>query len=248
MARPGVTKEEVIEAIETLTDLDLKVTVESVRAELGRGSPNTINRYLREWRARPIQTNNRESLVQVKQLKKKCAELERQLFSQSQNLETLSTQLLDRDKELVEFRKTCEAQKHALEISKLEVKEATALHQTVVDERKQVVDSLVKAQKEQTAQFCEDLKAINQMGLEQVRDASMQGQDAWLEEKIKTRALDEKIELLNREKVEVQRKLDKERQMNQPLRKRLADQEKLIGSCLDSSRVEAYQQRSEVKS
>lgn len=50
MGRPGMTEEEVIGAIEALLRDGFRVTVNSVRKKLGRGSPNTINRYLRDWR------------------------------------------------------------------------------------------------------------------------------------------------------------------------------------------------------
>jgi colicin import membrane protein len=50
VGRPGVTEKEVLEAIAALQEMSARVTVESIRFYLGRGSPNTINRHLRSWR------------------------------------------------------------------------------------------------------------------------------------------------------------------------------------------------------
>lgn len=45
MAR-GITEEDVHKAADAIVGRGERPTIERIRAELGRGSPNTVNRYL----------------------------------------------------------------------------------------------------------------------------------------------------------------------------------------------------------
>ena len=51
MARPGITAAEVAAAAESILAEGGRPTIESVRARLGTGSPNTVLRHLSAWRA-----------------------------------------------------------------------------------------------------------------------------------------------------------------------------------------------------
>ncbi|CAD7857004.1 MAG: Tn4651 auxiliary cointegrate resolution protein T [Olavius algarvensis Gamma 1 endosymbiont] len=51
MPRPGITREQVFEAAEHLTQADHNPTVLAIRAHLGSGSPNTIGPHLADWKA-----------------------------------------------------------------------------------------------------------------------------------------------------------------------------------------------------
>ena len=48
MAR-GITEEEVHQAADAIVARGERPTIERIRAELGRGSPNTVNRHLDAW-------------------------------------------------------------------------------------------------------------------------------------------------------------------------------------------------------
>ena len=56
MARPGVTKEEVFTAANTLKSEGTSVTIVNVRNHLGTGSPNTVHRHLANWKLDNIAT------------------------------------------------------------------------------------------------------------------------------------------------------------------------------------------------
>lgn len=56
MARPGVTKEQVFSAANTLKSEGTAVTIVNVRNHLGTGSPNTVHRYLADWKLENIAT------------------------------------------------------------------------------------------------------------------------------------------------------------------------------------------------
>ncbi len=245
MARPGVTEEQVTEAIEALQEFGAKITIENIRAELGHGSPNTINRYLKIWRARPDPAASLESQKEARHLKRKCTALEADLQAQSEQAQMLSQQIVDRDRQILDFEKQFAEQGIALRNAQHEIERLEAMLSSIEVERSQILNTLITEQRAQGEQFREDLKAVNQMSLAQVREISMAAQDRWLEEKIKVRELSagfEQQKLLNQE---LSQKILKEQEANQPLRKRIADQEHLISHCLDPKKVEAYQDRKE---
>ena len=250
MARPGVTEKQVFEAIQALMAIDAKVTVESIRMELGHGSPNTINRHLRAWRQKPIVPI--ANPVEVKQLKRRCADLEAELKVSLSQAERLSSLILERDRTIValekvlqekeeekgQLTKTLEASQQALEKMQA-VQEASAL------ERQILLESLTEAQREQAVQFREDLKAVNEMSLNQVRKISMSSQDRWLEEKIKIRELQTEIERLIALNKHLEEKILNLHTAQAPLKKRIADQEKIIAHCLDPKKMESFKEEGE---
>ena len=56
MARPGLTKEDVFTAADTLKTQGTSVTIQNIRNLLGTGSPNTIHRHLANWKGENIAT------------------------------------------------------------------------------------------------------------------------------------------------------------------------------------------------
>jgi hypothetical protein len=207
MARPGVTEQEVFEAIGALLEMGSKVTVESLRAELGHGSPNTINRHLRTWREKPPQIIHRDSSLQVKHLKKQVAEFEAQLEIKIAQTQHFSQEMVERDKKLLELEKALLESEQALKAARIENAQCLALHQAVIAERQQILDALVQIQRQQAEQFRKDIKAVNEMSLSKVRDISVKSQDRWLEEKVKVRELSLEIEALKLEIQELKQKV-----------------------------------------
>ncbi len=55
MARPGITYQDVVNAIQALATSEQNPTIESIRHQLGTGSSSTIAKYLRAWRAQTQQ-------------------------------------------------------------------------------------------------------------------------------------------------------------------------------------------------
>lgn len=254
MARPGVTEQEVLEAIETLREIGAKVTVESIRAELGRGRPNTINKYLRVWREKANRPVDPQTHLQVKQLKRRSLELEKELEVQRTQLQELSQLILERDQKILQLEKTLQAKedaqsslKEALQETQQTLDQIQAVEAAVTFERQALIEALTKAQQEQAEQFREDLKAINEMSLTQVREISMGAQDRWIEEKVKVRTLTLEIEQLKSLVRTLEQKVLAEQGANGPLRKRLKEQEKLIAACLDPQKLEAFNLDSKVE-
>jgi len=245
MARPGVTEAEVFEVIHSFIEMGVKVTVESIRAELGHGSPNTINRHLRTWRQKPVVPI--ASPIEVKQLKRRCADLEEELESNASQAEKLSSLILEREQKIDALEKALQVKEEegaqltkALEASQHALEKMQAIQEASSLERQTLLQALTEAHKEQAEQFRDDLKAINEMSLNQVRELSMSAQDRWLEEKIKVRDLKAEIEQLKIFNKSLEEKILSLHTGQAPLKKRIADQEKLITHCLDPKKFEAF--------
>ncbi|WP_119343736.1 DNA-binding protein [Facilibium subflavum] len=57
MARPGLSYEEVVKAIDKIMAQGEKPTINNVRETIGRGSPTTISKFLKQWKSE-AQDNN----------------------------------------------------------------------------------------------------------------------------------------------------------------------------------------------
>lgn len=246
MGRPGITEVDVVDAIETLLEREANVTVESIRAQLQRGSPNTINRHLRTWKAKQEQTSGSGDL-QVKRLRAQNLGLKAELNQQQWQLQNLTEQLLTRDRKLVQLEKeltTSQAEQVTIALNLSQVREEkatiTAVHNAVVAEREQILAKLIAAQKEQLTQFSRDLQSINTESLTRVREIGLIGQDQVLVEKIKVKDLTEEVKNLQAQIKELQQTLEQTKNLQLPFQKRLQQQEQLIANCLDPKKVEQF--------
>lgn len=236
MARPGVTEAQVFEAIASLQDLGIKVTIENIRAELGQGSPNTINRHVRTWRAKPPVHFNPQTQNQIRQLKKQCAAFEAELEMQANQAQTLSNIIFDRDQQLLALAKKLQEKEQALQETRQSLDKMEGIQEAILTERQ----ALIQSQRTLAEQLRDDLKAINEMSLSQVRDISMGAQDQWMEEKLKVRILSGELEHLKVLNKTLEQKIQAEQHLNVPLRKKITEQENLIAQCLDPTKVEVF--------
>ena len=234
MARPGVTEKEVFEAIQSLMEIGAKVTVESVRTELGHGSPNTINRHLRTWREKPNVSINSQSQLQISQLKKKQITLERELLVQAEKGSELSQIILMRDQKILELEGSKLNMEQELREVRFALEKLQGIETAAALERQALIRSLVEAQQEQAEQFREDLKAINNMSLEKVRDISLSAQERWVEEKAKVKFLNVEIEQLKVTNKSLEEKVLQLQTAQVPLRKKIQEQEQTIARVLQT--------------
>ena len=143
MARTGITYLEVTAAIDKIIASGDEPTIQKIRDTLGTGSPNTIHRYLTEWRsARPVEQRKAVELPSdlaaalLKEIERQAAdaraEVEKQLVSAQAEAAELS-----RDGEVTEA--DLESAREALE-----AKDAECLNIKADFDR--VTDSLSRAQ------------------------------------------------------------------------------------------------------
>ena len=250
MGRPGITEEEVFNAIETLLDREAKVTVESIRAQLQRGSPNTVIKHLRAWKVKQEQDKAGNTGLLLKKQKAQNLALRTELEQQQRQLQNLSEQLLAKDRTIVQLEQDLtevKTQRTTLvqDLQQLQIEATTAQtqYETAITERKQIVAELITSQQEQLTQFSKDLQAINTESLNSVRSIGMAGQEQLLAEKLKIRDLQLQIKNLQKQVQELQQTLEQTKNLQVPLQKRLKQQEQLIAHCLDPNKVEQFNQR-----
>ena len=243
MARPGVTKQEVITAIESLISIEAKVTVESVRLQLGKGSPNTINRHLRNWREEQKNTKT-ASKTKLKAYKIKIANLENELKQQTNQNQGLSAQLLELDRKNLKLESLTKFHEQIIAKQKVELQQFRAsqqqtkeMYERVLDEKKAELAKILEQQNNQANRFREDLKTINEASLKKVREISIGSQDAWLDEKVKVKTAQENIKTLQSQLLALKQQLESAQKANTPLKKKITYQESLIANCLDPTKL-----------
>ena len=243
VARPGITESEVFEAIENLLALELKITVVSIREHLQRGSPNTINRHLRTWKKLQEQ-NKYGDPAQIRKLRSKNLALQADFKKHQQHVQELSEQLLDQDRKILQLKKEFKEKEQIQNNLEKELHQVQLIAETMtvkyeasVEERKTVVEPLLKSQQEQISQFSQDLQAINIESLKRVREIGMAGQDKLLEEKIKVKELTEENKVLQIQIKQLQKELEQTKNLHIPLQNKIKQQEKLIANCLDPNKM-----------
>lgn len=252
MARPGITETEVFTTIETLTDRGFKITVESIRAELQRGSPNTINRHLRTWRELQELEKSGSNNDKIKRLREQNLALQLETKQHQQQLQLLTAELLEKDlknqqisKELQTIAADKEHLVQELKLTQSLLEKAGKLYQDSIMQNESRLNAVIAAQLAQAEQFSKDLQAINKTSLESVREIGLVNQDLLMAEKLKTKDLQVQVGELHSKLAKLQQELDQTRNQQLPLHKRLKQQEQLIANCLDPDKFSRYSQITE---
>lgn len=128
MARPGITYDEVIAAIDAILAAGEEPTIQRIREHLGTGSPNTIHRHLVTWRqSRPVEQRRTPELpvelqaALVKEIERQAAEARadvlKSLVESQKEADTLSKTgegLEDQNADLLEQNATLTADRERL--------------------------------------------------------------------------------------------------------------------------------------
>ena len=172
MARPGITYDEVIAAIDALLASGEDPTIQRIREHLGTVSPNTIHRHLVTWRAsRPVEQRKAPELpaelqaALVKEIERQAAEartdVERSLVSAQKEAATLAKA----GEELEELNSTLEEQNEALAAEKERQAALANERHDEIEELKADLDRERKAAEEariQVAQGRNKIEALDQ--------------------------------------------------------------------------------------
>ena len=254
MARPGITESEVFTTIETLLNREAKITVESIRAELQRGSPNTINRHLRVWREQQELERSGDNNHKIKKLREQNLSLQHAVTQYQQQLQSLTAKILDKDLKNQQISKELQAITIERNILTQKVQQAQfmsakskELYTETIIQKENTLNAIIAAQTAQAEQFSKDLQAINQASLQSVREIGFVGQDLLIAEKLKTKELDLKITELQAQLVKSQQLLEQTKNQQLPLQKRLKQQEQLIANCLDPNKVTDFKRVTETE-
>ncbi|WP_006786756.1 DNA-binding protein [Thiorhodospira sibirica] len=126
MPRPGITYESVAQAAQELLDLGERPTIKNVRARLHTGSPNTIHRHLKRWKA----TNPNAKLHPTKLSLEFTAALFAELQRYARAVNTKITQQLEQaETENNELKQQLQEQKNQHEHHQTQQNQQNTRHQ-----------------------------------------------------------------------------------------------------------------------
>ena len=149
MARPGVTKEEVFSAADTLKSVGTSVTIQNVRNHLGTGSPNTIHRHLGNWKLENIAT--KKTSIDISDTLKKALLSEIQYINKQEvgdfeqrlkDAELDNQSLSDHSAELVEDLETITADRNSRQAQNIKDEALANALRVEVATSKQTIDMM----------------------------------------------------------------------------------------------------------
>lgn len=172
MARPGITYDEVIAAIDAILAAGEEPTIQRIREHLGTGSPNTIHRHLVTWRAsRPVEQRKAPELpaelqaALVKEIERQAAEARTDVERSLVEAQKEAAILAKAGEELEELNGTLEEQNEALAAEKERQAALANERHDEIEELKADLDRERKAAEEariQVAQGRNKIEALDQ--------------------------------------------------------------------------------------
>lgn len=232
MTTSHATKNSVFQAADALYAAEQNPTIKAVREWLGCGSNTTIHKYLTQWKE--VKALELEE-VEKDNTTDKLKDVTQQLKHQQRNNQQLAKELLNLEHKLVATEQELKTLTTALNNQIICLNETTIrrdaaeqLVQTMQAERDSNLNQVLQVQQQLIQQFQDDLKQINQDSLHKVSEISVKNQDAWMAEKVKNKTLEMTIAELKTKITTLEGALQQEKNSNQPLRKKIAEQETLI--------------------
>src|SRR5690554_6107206 len=123
MARIGITYEQVATAADALVGQGEKPSIQRIREQLGTGSPNTIHRHLKQWRATQVPAERQAARLPDELAAALSQELERQAAAARAEAEADALEAQHTADELAATGEQLEEENEAL-IAQLEALEA----------------------------------------------------------------------------------------------------------------------------
>ncbi len=232
-----ITQQHVYEAADTLYASNQNPTIKAVREFLGHGSNTTIHKYLSQWKEAKA-----EELAETEEddTETKLKDVTQQLKQQQRSNQQLGKELLDLERKLAITEQELKTltlafsnQTLAYNEVTLKLNAAVELSQEIKAERDSSLKQLSQLQQQLITQFQNDIKQINQESLAKVSEISIKNQDAWLVEKVKNKVLETTITELKAQVANLDKILQQEKNLNQPLRKKIVEQEVIITKHID---------------
>ena len=251
MGKTQADQNSVFQAADSLYAADQNPTIKAVRELLGYGSNTTIHKYMSLWKQTKAEELAEEEEENDLELELKA--VTQQLKQQQRNNQQLGKELLNTERklatteqELKELTINFNNQTVAYNKLQLQLTATLTLNDEIKAERGNCLAQMLQTQEKLITQFQNDLKQINQESLNKVSEISIKNQDAWLAEKIKNKLLETTILEFKTKLATLEQALQQEKELNQPLRKRIENQEKLITSYVNAQAVGTNRERHKI--
>lgn len=250
MPKHTLTKQAVIEAASHLAATGIFPTLAAVRKQLGgRGSQSTIHKYLKQWTQACIQRGamgvSTLDPAEIQSLLTEKYKLEKIIAKQIEQNTVLSAQLITAEKRIIEAQEKgkqseIELQNLREQLLQAEVKYQAieGAYQAMREEREVVLQTILEDKNQQIEALKQELQEVNNVTLTKVIEMGYRGDEALMDEKIKTLNLQEKVSALDKLVASLQQQLLREQQANQPLRNEIERNKRLIEKSLSFEQLQ----------
>jgi hypothetical protein len=247
MNKPAITKHDVYIVAKEFAKIGKIPTIREVREKLGnRGSEGTILKYLNAWKIEildiacesnfcinpahdPTQKNLKSAKDnnEIKILSNSLVSAETENALLKDSVSALDQNLNEITNKYKELCLKCDKVESVLKEVKQE--RDTAI-QAIIDDKNRKIESLQQ-----------ELLEANKDSLEKIKNMGYSSDDALIREKVKIISLEDKIKQLLEKTVKLGELLDKERQVNQPLRNELEKQRQFIQKVVSWEQLQDYE-------
>ncbi len=253
MARPGVTKQEVYQAANTIVAKQRIPNVADIRKLLGRGSANTIQKYFKNWKQDCYQKGSNlegTDLAKHNTIIEENKNLRQSLTKQTNKNEELAKQLIQTEQSATRIRETCQSlanelnllREQNIQIAAEKDKYKTAYEGMYV-ERDAAIAHMLAEQKQLIGSLRDELREVNIASIEQVKNIGRKGDDALMEEKVKTIHLQDELNQQRKTIEELRAQLLKNQETIIPLKKEIERQRKFIQEVISFEQLQQYEQQ-----
>jgi chromosome segregation ATPase len=203
MARTGITKQEVYKAATIIAKRHQIPSITELRKLLGRGSTTTIHKYFKSWKQECYQKGSNANgidLITYNRITEEINLVKQALVKQTSKNEELAAQLIQTEQKLTQLKETHQilniefnvVKEQNLQLAAEKEKYQMALEH-VVSERDQVLATVLNQQNQLIDSLRQELKEVNQTSIEQIKELGRKGDDALIEEKVKSINLQDEV-------------------------------------------------------
>lgn len=251
MPKIGVTQEEVIKAAQAIVKKGSAPTATNIREYLGSGSSTTIHKYLKRWKRQCFQKVNNDPSIQGSEALFREVQLVRQsLAKQTSKNEELAGQLIQAERNITKLQGINQQLINEFNLLKEQQQQITATcdkyktaYESVMADREGVISSILEDKNNLIGSLRQELKEINKASIEQVKNIGRKGDDALMEEKVKTIHLQDELNQQRQTIEELRAQLLKNQETIIPLKKEVERQRKFIHEVVSFEQLQQYEQQ-----
>ncbi len=249
MNRKIVTKTDVYTAANFIASSGEVPTIAAVRGAMGgRGSETTILTHLQTWKKERLLQSQGIVVLEgntTLETAEETRQLRLALKQQMDHNENYAEELINAEKELAKLKaenqelqtSNQQLQEKLLEVTNLKDLLATLCHELKTNFSNDL-EKVINDKNKLIGELQQEIRDLNQVSIQMVRQTSSDGHDALMQEKVKVLNLEEKVG-------QIQRQLEKQKNevitMQKPLLHQLAWHKKIIADLIDPEVLKIYE-------
>ena len=236
--REHITQQEVFQAAKSIASRGKEPTLAEVRFALGdRGSQTTVHKYLSRWKTLLFKKagevweigNEEEGSSAPNESSHERAILKETIARQAQQIEVLSSDLLNAERTAAALQANHQELQHQREILQTVYAELSQEHEAlkatferIALEREKSIIALLEDKNHLVEKLRQELRETHEENLKQTREWSYEQDEALMQEKIKNLNFQEQIKTLKEELKQAMIEVEKTKNTVEPLRREIA--------------------------